>query len=210
MTYDSQSVWEHCIPASPKPCGPRLSLTFRHHTAALPKRPIPPPICRPNPVDPPKTLSPKPQSSSTPIASPSRVLFLTDSIISNFPVDLFSKDIGCIKKRNFELFNIENYEKEFSYTDIVVLSCGINDLTRHQYTAHTLSQFIKQKLREYSVKFPNVIFVVNSLLYTTDPYFNREVSIYNREMFQFSLSVESVWFFDYLVDLTWQVLCRRW
>ena len=79
---------------------------------------------------------------------------------------------------------------------MVVLSCGINDLTHHQYTARSLTQFIQHKLRDYSVRFPNVVFIVNSLLYTTDKYFNREVSIYNREMFDFSDHNEKVWFFD--------------
>ena len=85
---------------------------------------------------------------------------------------------------------------EFSYTDIVVLSCGTNDITRHQYSAQALSQFLVYKLREYSVRFPNVIFVVNSLLYTTDKYFNREISIYNSFIFEFSMDAENVWFFD--------------
>ena len=191
MTQQSQTHWQHCIPVSQTPCGPRMSLTFRRHTAALPKPQPPPSIHRPLPTE---TQDPDPCSTSKP--SPKRVLFLTDSIIMNFPIDLFPDNVGCIKKVNFELFNIDKYEHEFSYTDVVVINCGINDLTRHDFTARKLLDFIIPKLNKYTLKYPNVMFIINSLLYTVDPYFNGQISTYNRELFKFSVYNDNVWFFD--------------
>ena len=194
MTQDSQAHWQHCIPESQSPCGPRLSLTFRRHTADVHKRHPPPPIHRPQSTSAHHDVNTRTPPSPRP--SPARVLFLSDSIIMNFPVDVFPSNIGCIKKANFELFNISKYESEFSYTDIVVITCGINDLTRHNFTATKLLDFIIPKLNEYVVKYPNTTFIFNSLLYTVDPFFNREISIYNREIFNYSLHCDNIWFFD--------------
>ena len=60
------------------------------------------------------------------------------------------------------------YESEFAYnTDYVFISSGVNDLSRYKWQAGRLFKYIGEKLSLYRKKYPNTIFIFNSLL-TTD------------------------------------------
>ena len=81
---------------------------------------------------------------------------------------------------------------EFSYTDIVVLSCGINDTSiQHNHYrslwSTNLGNIVSDSL---------MLFLLWTLCYIQPISISIEVSIYNREMFYFSLNAEKVWFFD--------------
>ena len=187
MSQGSQKFWEHSIPPSPSPeCGPRISLTFRK--LRTPNRPKVPPIAQPQkdvPVEPPR---------------PKRLLMLSDSIHLNFPTHLFDKkSVVCIKKKlpNFCLSDIHLYEDEFKYTDYVFISCGVNDLSRYGWNAPKLIKYFKDLMNIYSTRYPRTRFIFNSLLSTDFEWLNVEISHVNREIFMFSLGINSnVWFFD--------------
>ena len=60
------------------------------------------------------------------------------------------------------------YESEFAYyTDYVFISSGVNDLSRYKWQAGRLFKYIGEKLSLYRKKYPNTIFIFNTLL-TTD------------------------------------------
>ena len=61
-----------------------------------------------------------------------RTLLLTDFVLGKIhPRALsFHRNEKCIKKMMYYLTDVSNYEPEFAETDTVVLSAGVNDLTR--------------------------------------------------------------------------------
>ena len=133
--------------------------------------------------------------------SPKRVLLITDSIISGFPVNIFNDtEISCIKKvpLNKLLVNIDSFEQEFAYTDCVVISAGMNDLSRYGQTGESLGSFISGKIRYWLCKYPNTLFIFNSLIHTTRPWLNDRVNCLNRLMFDLSIELydSNFWFLD--------------
>ena len=193
MTRDSQLYWEHSIPPTHVNCGPRVSLTFRkliqcsnyqssnsHHTPQVP--PIHKPITTHN--------------HNTP--TPTRILLLTDSIHSTFPTHMFPEPLVCIKKLDFKLTNIINFEHEFNYTDFVIFSSGINDLSRYDHTSQSLIHEMRGLFETFCVKYPKTTFIFNSILRTKFDWLNVEVDDFNKEIFEMSLSprCENLWYFD--------------
>ena len=192
MTRSSQDQYEHCIPESSTTCGPRLSLTFRRHTSTPVVRPAPPPIHKPSGNRPQfvrECLNPSPPQTY-------RVLNLGDSILGGFPMESPVEGIEIIKKRCMHIGELDQYESEFAYTDVVVLSFGINDITRYETAGHDFADLLSAKLRMYSAKYPNVDFVYNSIVYTRFGYFDKDIDCVNYRMFELSLSEKNVWFFD--------------
>jgi alkylated DNA repair dioxygenase AlkB len=195
MSQASQSFWAHSIPATDDP-RPRVSLTFRRLQKA-PPRPVIPPISQPDPI-------PLDNSTrATPgLSSPKRLHFLSDSIHLTFPTEIFDNPdkLVCVKKEFFQLNSIDMYESEFAYSDYVFISSGVNDLSRYKWQAGTLFRYVREKLSLYRRKYPNTVFIFNSLL-TTDSsreWLNVEINKLNHDMFQLSLDVgqTNLWFFD--------------
>ena len=170
MSQSSQLTWEHSVPR--ELCDDtRISFTFRR---IVPKRTIPP-ISEPQPVN-----------------SKKRVLFLTDSLHMSFPTHLLNtSEMTCVKKIEFQLSNIGNYENEFRQFDYVVISTGINDITRYNHTGHDLAAVMYNKLKLICVNSPNTVFIFNSLLLTQTGYhnINNSVNFFNRAMFDLSLDI---------------------
>ena len=191
MTRDSQLYWEHSIPSAVS-CKARVSLTFRKIKLLKGLPPVHKPVPGPLKPAPPQVIN----DSVSPKPRPKRLLLLTDSIHSAFPIDMFPSDIMFIKKRNFELTNIDNFKNMFEYMDYVIVSCGVNDISRHDKTGETLSNFICDKLQLYTRMYPNTIFVFNSVLSTRYNWLNREISFINDSVFKLSLSLNNLWFFD--------------
>ena len=196
MSTESQTAWQHGIPPSTDTnCGPRLSLTFRKLQTET-NTEIPP-IRRPD-----ATLdgpSPVATDNST-THRKKRVLFLSDSLHRSFPTHfLNSEDTVCIKKTlpNFCLSNLDKFEGEFSYTDYVFLSCGVNDLSRYGKNSRTLFNYFSSLIKVYRQKFPNTLFIFNSLLLTSFGWLNDEVMKLNYDIFHLSLENKgNLWFFD--------------
>ena len=195
MSLESQFAWEHGIFPSIENCGPRLSLTFRRLQEKKERHKIPP-IHRPNPtVDSHNNFETTYQQQG-----PKRVLMLSDSVHISFPTHLFNpKHTICIKKRlpNFCLSDIKIFENEFAYTDYVFLSCGVNDLSRYNWSAQKLFTYFKELMGEYSRKFPNTTFIFNSVLLTKFQWLNKEIDFLNFNIFNLTLENRvKLWFFD--------------
>ena len=185
MSAQSQSTWKHSIERDPSITQPRLSLTFRRlrRVDSVPKHIIPP-------IAPPKTPQPAVNSPQP------RILLLTDSLLSNTPLFDNVKDFKSTKKINYKLCDIFNFEAEFEHSDFVIISCGINDLSRYNFTAHTLADVIYKRLKTCCMKNNNTVFIFNSLLLTQFNWLNAEVAEFNRIMFNLSRSQPNMWFLD--------------
>ena len=192
MTSESQIFWEHSIPQS-SATAPRISLTFRHMSADPPvsRRSVPPPI-----------NSPTAGFVKSPSPAPARrVLFLTDSIHASFNTKILGNNIYCVKKINMTLRNTSSYEDEFGYSDIVVISCGVNDLSRSRYSASALASEMRDQVHSWCRKYPTKVFIFNSILNISrdvewSNLINDNIYDFNRFMFEMSLNIDNLWFLD--------------
>jgi len=127
-----------------------------------------------------------------------RVLFLTDSILNKFQPHMFRSLAGhtCIKKTNYDLTNFHNYRDEFAYTDVVILSGGINDITRNGHSAESLADIFFARLEECAKMFPDTKFIVNSMIWTKLRYFNDHIDRFNKYLSDFCRKLSNVVFFD--------------
>lgn len=195
MSSESQLIWEHSIIKDTTITQPRISFTFRKLQPQLliPDIPAIPPIAPPKPPKPPMSIKPIDTTHK-------RVLFLTDSILSHSPTPSYIsdqiEDHMCVKKTNYELRNIFNFEPEFGYSDFVVISGGINDLSRHGLRAHTLADLVCNRLRDTCLKYDKTVFIFNSLLDTRFDWVNSEIQDFNKLMFELCLVVPNLYFFD--------------
>ena len=193
MTRDSQDLWEHCIPPVKSCRLPRISFTFRK----IMHSPQPAPLSTVPPIR--EFVSSR--NTCTKV-NPKRVLLITDSIMSGFSANIFNNTgISCIKKLpvNKLLVNIDKFEEEFAYTDCVFISAGMNDLSRYGHTGESLGSFISSKIRYWLCKYPNTLFVFNSLIYAENrPWLNDRIDCLNRLMFDLSIELydSNYWFFD--------------
>ena len=97
---------------------------------------------------------------------------------------------------NYQLADIGKFENEFNYTDIVLISCGVNDFSRYDHTADTLISLMNNKIKSWCEKYPSTVFIFNSILLTRFDWLNREISDFNKYMFELSLGVSNLWFLD--------------
>ena len=159
MSRESQLYWLHSIKRDPAIQEARVSFTFKWLINSEPApKPSLPPI---SPLHPP-TLPP------TIGGTHDRILLLTDSIIANTPTFIFDTvdNHKCIKKINYELVNIFKFEQEFKYSDIVIISGGVNDLSRNHKTAYSLADIACNRLRGCCTQNKGTSFIFNSLLLT--------------------------------------------
>ena len=205
MTRDSQSDWKHSILPDPNIQDPRISFTFRKliTEADIPKRAKAPPIVHPDDYQSPE---------SPPRGSHQGILLLTDSILAGTPEFIFDKIDGfrCIKKINKRLTDIFNFEPEFRYRKTVVISAGVNDLSCHGLRAHVLADMICNRLEKTCRKYPKTTFLYNSILYTGHSWLNEEIKAFNEIMFDLSLKVTNLFFFDSSAVIESSPLSRRW
>lgn len=185
MTKESQSVWRHGILREPEVTGSRISFTFRQLIDApkVAKSDIPP--IAPN--------VPKPVDKQT------RVLFLTDSVLSSTPNFIFNTlpNHVCIKKLNFQLTDVHSFRDEFDYTDVVIVSCGVNDLSRYGHTANSLADVVCRRFKQYSEQFPNTKFIFNTILLSRDhKWLNTEIISFNKYMYDLSRRTPNLYFFN--------------
>lgn len=184
MTRESQDHWEHSIPANPDCKSARASLTFRKLKDPQEHTRVPPiaPPTRPTPA----VTTPKTQ----------RVLLLTDSVHSGLPAHLFPAHVQFVKRPMYQLTDLHKFEHMFEHTDYVVLSSGVNDLSRYNHRAHSLWQEIKAQLEYYTKRFPDTIFVFNAVLNTRFPWLNTEIDELNRLVYEKSFDSDNLNFFD--------------
>ena len=184
MSRLSQDSWSHEIVPDYNCKEPRISFTFRKLTDPHPKASVPP-------IRPPEPVKPT-------IAMGSHHRILTDSILDSTPEHIFQRvdKHKCIRKTNYRLTDVFNFEPEFRYSDFVILACGINDLARHGLTAHTLADMVVRRLRQSCDKNPDTTFIFCSILYTGQDWLKRDIDEFNKIMFEVSVTTPNLRFLD--------------
>ena len=176
----------------------RISLTFRHLQA---------------PPTPQQDTELPPSQPIPPIARarrPNRILLLTDSVYGNTPTNIFDPipNHVCIKRKEYQLTNLDKYSEEFSYTDTVILSMGVNDLSRYGHDARSLARTVSPILRRYEHQFRHCKFVFNTVQLCRDHrWLNREIEKFNNFMFDLSREISNMSFFD--SDRFAKLVCRE-
>ena len=79
---------------------------------------------------------------------------------------------------------------------MVVISCGLNDLSRYNKRAHVLADLVTRRFDECCRNNPNTTFVFNSILLTSYDWLNEEITEFNRIMFELSFQHSNMIFFD--------------
>ena len=80
----------------------------------------------------------------------------------------------------YYITDFSNYEAEFEYTHKVILSAGINDITRRYMTPESICDVIIPQLRRFSARYPNTTFIFDTVLLTSSPQTNEYVHCLNR------------------------------
>ena len=187
MSAKSQKFWRHELRPEPLEVKPRISLTFRHILAPSP----------PNNNDTPLNKANSPPEPGVIDKNPKRVLFLTDSILSGTPPHVISpQNHIVIKKVNYQLENIFNFEPEFGFSDQVVISAGVNDLHKFNHTAESLADTIVRKFQNTCRANPKTQFVFNSVLLTKFDWLNKEITRFNDYMYDMCKGVQNLTYFD--------------
>ena len=88
-----------------------------------------------------------------------------------------------------------NFEPEFKYTDVVVISCGVNDLSRYGRRSEVLADLVTRRLKETCAKHKKTTFVFTSLLSTSFGWLNRAIGSFNTIMFELAATVPNLKFF---------------
>ena len=103
------------------------------------------------------------------------------------------------------------YEPEFEYRNVVVFSCGINDMSCYGLREHILADIIWPKIAETAKSTEtNTTFVFNSILYTRHPWFNSEMDVLNRTMCELSLQTRILFlFFDSSAVISYHPISKR-
>ena len=111
-----------------------------------------------------------------------RTLFLSDSILSSVSSQSLktnSRDM-CVKKMLYYLTDFSKYEPEFEYSDKVIISSGINDITRRYLSPEIVSDVVLPQITKYSRLYPNTKFVFNTTLLATSKLTNSYVISLNK------------------------------
>ena len=204
MSAESQQQWSHELLFDPSVKEPRISFTFRYIVDPTPRAPAP------------KIEKPPPVKPRVAMGTKHRILFLTDSILNSTPEYAFNRvdNHRCIKKKNFYLTDIFNYEPEFVYSKFVVISGGVNDLStnyngRPPMTAHVLADCVTDRLKRCCDKNSKTTFIFNSLLHTRHEWLNDEIDTFNNLIFELSCTIPNLRFFDSHHVLMTDSICRR-
>ena len=79
---------------------------------------------------------------------------------------------------------------------MVVISCGVNDLSCYGLWGQELADKVCPLLDKVCRKHQSTTFIFNSVLYTRHSWLNNEIDILNSRMFDLSLHVHNFLFFD--------------
>ena len=183
MTRDSQDSFVHRIlPDNTESM--RISITFRCLTNIHNKPPAPK-----------KTIIPE---ISNPKGGKPSVLVLTDSILDKSISDLQKQyqNVTVNKLSMYQLLHIDRYMDRFFTHDVVVISAGVNDLSRYGETGDSLLYKVKQKLDHITNVCPNTTFIFRSICPTRFELLNSEIIKFNVEFYKYTLGIGNLFFFD--------------
>ena len=188
LSSEYQSLWSHTVLCDA--ANPVLNFTFKKNCPRALKT-------RPPPIGLPGTLT-NPKRDLLLGNNTHRTLFLTDSILGNITPTSLScrKNERCIKKRMYYLTDTPQYEAEFEYTSTVVISAGVNDLTRKRLTPEAICDVIVPQLKKYSIRYPNTQFVINSIILTSCKKTNMYIRQLNSYIYDSIKYLKNVHFFN--------------
>ena len=193
----SQGIWSRSMLADSSINEPVVLITFR-------KLRIPPPRAKPPPLGlPGHNINIKrdilmERHKDAGATATSRMLFLTDSMLSSIPSSSLSanKKDKCEKKTLYYLSEFSNYEAEFEYSQRVIISYGINDITRRYLSPEIISDIVLPQIKRFSRLYPNTEFIFNTVLLTTCEQTNNYVVSLNKYLARGIRDLPNVYSFD--------------
>ena len=188
MSQGSQVIFDHGIPATRAEgagVGTRISLTFR----LISEVPVVEKLNK-------NTRIPRANSKMK------RVLILSDSRNLSFDANEFKfQDIVCFKETCYTVNDIIKHESQISKSDVVILSCGVNDFIKQTADPVILSNYLRGILNMFAKKYPETFF----LFYTVSPcsgykYIdtNSRIAHFNDLCFELSLDLQNFRIFENL------------
>ena len=152
---------------------------------------------RPPPVGLPGTLF-NPKKDLMLGKSSRRTLFLSDSILSRINANSLKTDINetCVKKTRYYFSDLCNFKPEFGYCDKIVISAGINNLTRKRLTPKQICGVVLRQLRRFSALYLNSKFIINSVILTSVRGINKYIFDLNKYLIDGINRLENVYFFS--------------
>lgn len=184
MTRKSQDDFDHAILPDPSCQEPRLNFTLRDiiNINSIPKS-----------HDIINELTKK-------VQKPKRVLILSDSRGQTFDTSNFREPIVCVKKQMYHLSKLPDFSNHISAADIVLISCGINDIVRGGARARSLCEYLHKFVDTARQRYPNTMFLFGSVecvqgRYNTN-YYNDEIDTLNSMLFDLALQSANFKLFD--------------
>ncbi len=95
-----------------------------------------------------------------------------------------------------------NFEPEFRYSRMVLLSMGVNDMSTSKdgrkppMTGRSLADWLTGSLRKCCAKNSSTTFMFTSVLHTHHHWLNSEIDVFNRAMSELSRSIPNMELFD--------------
>ena len=138
----------------------------------------------------------RPTNTRSPADNTQKVLFLTDSILNCFKPEKF-KPRDSNSKMNitkFNLFKLQELDTNgFDKFDTIIISSGINDLSKYKYSPDSLFERVSQPLASVN---PNTKVIFRALTPTRFEYINKLVYRFNNLMFDFCLTHSHLYYYD--------------
>ena len=188
MSRASQDYYDHSVreqgPTTPD--GMRISLTFRQLRGP-----------RTDKASDKSNLAQVTQQSAT--SNFKRVLILSDSKNASFDCSQFREPIRAFKNNMFFLRDLNSHREAINQADIVLISCGINDIRKN----HVSARHLHDHVRDFIAQFPGTEFLFDSLspvALRADPrrFRNDTIDDFNELMFLLSLHTKNFKLFDNL------------
>ena len=144
------------------------------------------------------------------------VLVLSDSRNLQFEGkkfrNIFGANTSCTIKPMFHIRHINNFVEDISNSDIVLVSCGVNDIIKWESNGTEVANYFISFTEQMKIKFPHVRFLFNSVLPTTVQVrknldYIKHIDLLNLCIFNHTLSSSNVKSFDN-VRFEWSHLSR--
>lgn len=130
-----------------------------------------------------------------PLTLNSKILFVSDSII-NRTVDQSKASLSTIFRLAEFLALDSAYLSQFH---TVVISTGINDLSRYDETCDSLYQKLEHSLSKILEACSNTTFIFRGLLDTDIGWLTNELRHFNTMVFDFALRYNNLWYYDPII-----------
>ena len=196
MSRRSQDRYKHSIPPCTDPdTGTRISITFRNIVSSTQQTNN---LSRIPPIHKPRTgRSTSRKMNNRPTRpSPGKILLATDSILDK--VSRSSEHAPSLSiDRVYQLDKFLDIDPGYlSNFDTVIISTGVNDLSRYDHTAASLFERVKSKLPIILKTCSSTKFIFRALIDTNYVWLNNETREFNMMMYKLARQQRNLFFFD--------------